>query len=82
MSHEGTKRLNEIYYDLKHGFSGVDDLIRKTRYSKKAVEEWLGKQELYTIHNSIKHKFKTSRFLVTNIDDQWQAIFSRYAKAQ
>ena len=39
--------MKEIYYDPKHGISGVDNLIRKTEYSKKTVEEWLGKLKGY-----------------------------------
>ena len=65
--------MKEMYYDPKHGFSGVDDLIRKTGYSRKTVVEWLDKQKVYTLHKPIKHRFKTRRVLVLKIDDQWQA---------
>ena len=54
--------MKEIYYIPKHGFSCVDDLIRKTVYSKKTVEEWLGKQKVYTLHKPIKHEFKQEEF--------------------
>ena len=60
--------MKEIYYDPKHGFSGVDDLIRKTGYSRKTVEEWLAKEKVYTLHKPIKHRFKTRRILVSKID--------------
>ena len=44
VSHEGTKKkMKEIDYDPKREFSGVDNYIKKARYSKKTVEEWLGK---------------------------------------
>ena len=45
VSHEDAKKMKEIYYDPKHGFSGVDDLIRNTGYSRKKVEEFLDKQK-------------------------------------
>ena len=35
--------MKEIDYDPKREFSGVDNYIKKARYSKKTVEEWLGK---------------------------------------
>ena len=44
-------------------------------YSKKIVEEWLGKQKVHTLHKPIKHKFKTRRVLESKMDDQWQADF-------
>ena len=62
-----------MYYDPKRGYSGVNQLVKKTRYSKKKVEEFLAKQRVYTLHKPIRHRFKTRRVLVSNIDDQWQA---------
>ena len=62
-----------MYYDPKRGYSGVNRLVKKTRYSKKKVEEFLAKQRVYTLHKPIRHRFKTRRVLVSNIDDQWQA---------
>ena len=47
--------------------------MRKTGYSRKTVEEWLGKQKVCTLHKPIKHRFKTRRVLVSKIDDQWEA---------
>ena len=62
-----------MYYDPKRGYSGVNQLVKKTRYSKKKVEEFLAKQRVCTLHKPIRHRFKTRRVLVSNIDDQWQA---------
>ena len=31
------------------------------------------RKKLYTLHKPNKHKFKTRRILVSNVDDQWQA---------
>ena len=53
--------MKEIYYDPKHVLSNVDDLSRKTGYSKKTVEEWLGKQNVYTLLKPIKHKIQNKK---------------------
>lgn len=69
----GSEKLQKLYYDPKTGYSGINDLVRKSGLSSKYVSDWLGKQNVYTLHKPIKHKFKTRRVLVSNIDDQWQA---------
>ena len=35
VSHEDTKKMEEIYYDPKYGFSGVYDFIRKQGNQKR-----------------------------------------------
>ena len=37
------------------------------------MKKWLGKQDVYTLHKPLKHRFPTRRVLVSRIDDQWQA---------
>lgn len=68
-----SEKLNKLFYGPVSGFSGINDLVRKSGLSSKIVQEWLGKQNVYTLHKPIKHKFKTRRVLVSSIDDQWQA---------
>ena len=70
-SKEGT--LKNLYYNPRSGFSGIDDLVRKSNLSQETVKKWLLKQNVYTLHKPIKHKFRTRRVLVSKIDDQWQA---------
>ena len=67
------KLLEKIYYDPKTGFTGVQDLMNKTGLPRSTVKNWLEKQDVYTLHKPIKHKFPTRRVLVNGIDDQWQA---------
>ena len=43
VSHKEAKKMLEIYYDPQHEFSGLDNLIIKTGYSKKTVEEHVRK---------------------------------------
>jgi transposase InsO family protein len=69
----GLGLLKHTYYDPRRGFTGVNDLARKTGMPKSAVEEWLHSQDVYTLHKPIRHRFKTRRVIVSGIDDQWQA---------
>jgi len=65
--------LQKIYYNPKTGYSGINDLVRKTGLPTSIVQKWLGRQNVYTLHKPIKHKFKTRRVLVSGVDAQWQA---------
>jgi len=73
MQDVSSKTLNELYYNPTTGYSGINDLVRKSGLPTKTVKEWLGRQNEYTLHKPIKHKFITRRVLVSSIDDQWQA---------
>ena len=64
MSHEGTKKKKEIYYDPKHGAVDIIEGILKD--SRRMVR----KLKAYSFHKPIKHKFKTRRILASQIDDQ------------
>ena len=68
-----SEKLKELYYNPKTGYSGIDDLVRKSGLSSKIVKDWLSHQNVYTLHKPIRHKFPTRRVLVSAIDDQWQA---------
>jgi hypothetical protein len=65
--------LDSVYYDPKQGFSGINDLQRKTGKSQKEVEEFLHQQDTYTKHHPIKKNFKRERVYVQYPDQQWQA---------
>lgn len=66
-------KLSQLYYSPKTGFSGIGELSRKSGISSKLVKNWLQKQNVYTLHKPIRHKFPTRRVIVSKIDDQWQA---------
>ena len=68
-----TKNLEKLYYDPKTGYSGVENLARKSGLNRSQVEKWLTQQNVYSLHKPIKHRFKTRRVIVSKIDDQWQA---------
>ena len=69
----GSEKLKEIYYNPQTGYSGINDLVRKSGLSSKIVTDWLSRQNVYTLHKPIRHKFKTRRVIVSSVDDQWQA---------
>ena len=68
-----TAALLNKYYNPKTGYSGVQDLVRKTGKSKKEVEEFLQKQDVYSLHKPIVRKFQRRKVYVDFIDQQWQA---------
>ena len=69
----GTEKLKNIYFNPESGFTGINDIVRKSKLPYKTVKKWLGQQDVYTLHKPIRHRFKTRRVLVSKIDDQWQA---------
>lgn len=69
----GSEKLKEIYYNPQTGYSGINDLVRKSGLSSKIVTDWLSRQNVYTLHKPIRHKFPTRRVIVSSVDDQWQA---------
>jgi hypothetical protein len=69
----GSKKLKDIYYNPETGYTGINDLARKSKLPLKFVREWLLQQKVYTLHKPIRHRFRMRRVLVSGIDDQWQA---------
>nr|XP_022335804.1 uncharacterized protein LOC111132300 [Crassostrea virginica] len=69
--------LQDLYYDPKSGYGGVQALYRQVRarghkISLNQIRQWLKEQEAYTLHKPIQRKFKRRRTRVTDIDEQWQ----------
>jgi transposase InsO family protein len=72
--------LSSVYYDPKRpgGFGGVERLYKDVRkegkfaISRKEIEEWLMKQDAYTLHKPMRRHFKRNRVIVGGIDQQWQ----------
>ena len=68
--------LQDLYYDPKSGYGGVQALYRQVRarghkISLNQIRQWLKEQEAYTLHKPIQRKFKRRRTRVTDIDEQW-----------
>ena len=72
------KTLRSIYYEPSHpaAFSNPSVLFKASKsygITKKQVEKWLKKQDVYTLHRSVRKKFKRNRVVVYGINSQWQA---------
>ena len=65
--------LRELYYDPKTGFTGIQELQRKSGLPTGIVKKWLHEQDTYTLHKPVQKNFPTRRVWVSGIDDQWQA---------
>ena len=68
-------RLKAIYYDPKHpaGFASVAKLSKASNVNPKRVKKWLEEQPTYTLHRMAKKKYSTRKYIVHDIDEQWQA---------
>src|SRR5579863_952110 len=63
--------MEKVYYNPKTGYSGINELIRKTGKTKKEVEEFLQKQDTYTLHKPYRKPIRRKVY-VDGIDDQFQ----------
>ena len=69
-----TERLRTIYYDTENpaSLSRPDVLARAAGVSKKTAQKWLISQSAYTLHKNARKRYPTRRYVVNNIDSQWQ----------
>ena len=67
------KKMEKIYYDPQTGYTGIKDLMRKTKLGKRKVETFLQKQETYTRHKPVVRRHPTRKVYVEGIDAQFQA---------
>lgn len=65
--------LEKLYYDPKSGFSGINNLQRKSGKSQKEVQEFLNQQDTYVLHKPAKRTFKRQKVYFSKIDEQWQS---------
>lgn len=69
------QKLKSIYYDPKNpaGFASIAKLARASGYSTAKVKTWLKAQPTYTLHRQARKRYSTRKYIVHNIDEQWQA---------
>ncbi|CAB4033161.1 uncharacterized transposon-derived [Paramuricea clavata] len=75
------KYLSQIYYNPESpaSFGGIDSIYRvvkdegKHQISRNKIRLWLQKQDTYTLHKSVRYRFKRNRVIVGAIDEQWEA---------
>lgn len=70
------KQLSAIYYAVDHpaSFSNVNKLWLATlkKIPKKAITEWLLKQDTYTRHKPLRKNFRRNCYILNNIDQLWE----------
>ena len=64
--------MSDVYYNPETGFSGINDIQRKTNLPRKIVEDWLQQQNVYTKHKPIIRRFERRRVYSPTTDHQWQ----------
>ena len=75
------KTLTSIYLDPSQpaSFGGLDAVYRavkekgKNKISRKQVQDWLSQQDVYTLHNPARRRYKRSCVILSGINAQFQA---------
>lgn len=69
------RKLKEIYYNPKNpaSFASIEKLSKASGYSKAKVKSWLKAQPTYTLHRQARKHYPTRKYIVHDIDEQWQA---------
>ena len=67
--------MDDTYYDVSKpgSYGGISNLTRYSEANAKDSEEWLSKQDAYTLHKPVRFNFKRRRVFTKGIDDLWQA---------
>ena len=72
--------LSDIYFNSNNPacYSGVKPLLHEARkilpsIKVEDVEQFLEKQDTYTLHKQIRRKFPRNKTLASGIDTDWQA---------
>ena len=73
LTDEQREILDDLYYDPRTGYSGIDQLGRRSELPTKTVKDYLLEQPVYTLHKPAVQKFKTRRVIAHSLDHQWQA---------
>ncbi len=63
--------LSKIYLDPKQGFSGINDMDRKSGMKQNEVKGFLDTINTYTLRKPIRKKFETRRVYFKGIDYQF-----------
>lgn len=72
--------IHDIYYDAAHpaGYGSLNKLSEamKHKMSKEETKNWLQSQETYTLHKPVQHKFPRNKYVLSNLNELWQADLS------
>lgn len=75
MEEERDQELEDTYYYPRDpgSYGGIDRLKRETTKSRDEVKAFLDHQKTYQLHKQPRRTFKRRRYIVSGIDDLWQA---------
>ena len=63
--------MEDIYYNPKTGYTGVESLAKQTKCTRSKAVKWLEMQPTYTLHKPTRKKYPRNKVLVSHIDEQW-----------
>jgi hypothetical protein len=66
--------LNKLYYDPKIGYSGINNLVRKSGLKQKEVKEFLDTVDTYTLHKPIRKNFKLEEYMLKGLTNNGKRI--------
>ena len=67
------KILDELYYNPKTGYTGIEQLSRRAKLPAQTVKYYMQEQETYTRHKHAVQKFPTRKVITHSADHQYQA---------
>ena len=67
--------LKSIYFNPKNpaGLSSIKKLSESSGVSEKKVKKWLKSHPTYTLHRMARKTYPTRKYIVHDLDEQWQA---------
>lgn len=72
--------INNIYYNPSHpaGYASINKLAKamKGKMNREDVIKWLQSQETYTLHKPVHRKFPRNKYVLSNLNELWQADLS------
>jgi hypothetical protein len=59
LSIKETRKLEKLYFNPKTGYSGINDLARKSVLTNDKVKQFLDTVDTYTLYKPIRKNFET-----------------------
>ena len=66
--------MNRLYFDPRQ-LGSFGGLPAAERYLKRDVKSWLIRQDAYTLHKPLGHRFRRRQIFTKGIRDRWQTDF-------
>ena len=63
--------MNRLYFDPRQS-GGFGGLPAAERYLNGDVKSWLIRQDTYTLHKPLRHRFRRRQTFTKGIHDLWQ----------